>query len=599
MQPVTVAISPTGIQYLLKELLGHQIALALQSNLEAPSYNFQPADFSFLPSGSSIENDYSKISVNISGGEIEKFSPVFSGCVQGPGGDNSQFAITMTVSNLVVNYPGGWHEAYTYQAYTWTRGGQKVKASSPDNGPHNNTYDYSVQLPTLTIQVTFQLSASSDGYKLTYSSSSADPGNPNPNIPGGSILNQQSSVCGYGAHISDATKQQIAAMNWSGVLASSLDKIFASIGESGQLGPVTFDFLAPGDTPLVFPSGGGIQIGAEGLVSVNGSAYPVTPPADLPFPPVPTGNPVPHATYLVQDYELDALCWGFFRAGVLKATLAHGDLSDPQALETETYRGGSLNILAVTYPKSFMTADLQALQTPTVSFTTIYEFTDKSVAKIQQDLGSAVWDNYGSEIRQLNPGTYSSQAGLEQQLQAIDPTLMTYAAVIEQDTAVPGVVAQHTVQCVLNVLKVGGASPVITFDVAQTFAMQGLRLGLSSTGKTQSVIFTFIQPEDIFPQPTFVSSTLKGVNSADFGDVWNALRPNWQNTFSAIGTAGLPLPRIPGFDFLFDAAVITLKPAVGGVDGYISITTNFNYSLEHLAPAVREMLAQQKVLCAA
>ena len=159
MQPVTVAISSTGIQYLLKSLLGDQIAKALESNLGAPNYSFQPGNFNFLPGGSSIENGYSNISINISGGQIQTFSPVFSGCVQGPD-DNSQFKITMTVSNLAVDYPGGWHESYDYQAYTWNKGGMKVKAYSDQNGHHNNTYDYSVQLPTLTIHVTFQLAAS-------------------------------------------------------------------------------------------------------------------------------------------------------------------------------------------------------------------------------------------------------------------------------------------------------------------------------------------------------------------------------------------------------------------------------------------------------
>jgi hypothetical protein len=616
MQPVTVAISSTGIQYLLKSLLGDQIAKALESNLGAPNYSFQPGNFNFLPGGSSIENDYSNISINISGGQIQTFSPVFSGCVQGPD-DNSQFKITMTVSNLAVDYPGGWHESYDYQAYTWNKGGMKVKAYSDQNGHHNNTYDYSVQLPTLTIHVTFQLAASSGGYELTYANGSADAGNPQPNIPGGSILNQQQSeACGYSSHIAAATAQQIGTMNWSGALASALNPIFASIGESGQLGPVTFDFLAPGDTPLVFPSGGGIQIGAKGSVSVNGSAYPGPPPADLPFPPIPAPDPktgiAPHATYFIQDYEVNALFWGFFLAGVLKATLAHGDLTYPQALMTETYRGGSLNILAVKYPKSFMTAELTALEAPTVSFATIYQFTNDNLAKVQQDVGGAN-TQYGQDIANLNPGIYSSQAGLEQALQTQDSGLMTYAAAIEEDIAVPGVVVNHMVRCVLNVLWKEQTLPVITFDVPQTFVMQDLQLGVANTQNfivrpippiltappTQSVIFTFIQPEDVFPQPKFVSSTLPGVNNADFVDAWNALAPNWQNAFSAIGKAGLPLPRIPGFDFIFDQAAITVKPAVAGADGYISITTNVTYSPQTLAPAVRQMLAQQNPLRAA
>jgi hypothetical protein len=511
--------------------------------------------------------------------------------------DNSQFTITITISNFEMDYTA-WNESYTAQKWTADRHGS---GWNPDGPPHmrNHSYPYSVQLPTLTIEVTFQLSVCSSGYELTYAKGGANAGNPQPNIPSGSILNhQQSDDCGYSSHIAAATKQQIGNMDWSGALASTLNPIFASIGESGQLGPVTFDFLDPGDTPLSFPSGGGIQIGAKGSVSANGSPFPVPPPADLPLPSIPIGNPPPHARYFVQDYEVTALFWGFFFAGVLKTTLAHGDLTDPQALMTETYRGGSLNILARTYPNSFMTAELTALVAPTVSFTNIYQFTNNNLAKVQQDVGGAN-TQYGQDITNLTPGTYSSQAGLEQQLQAIDQGLMTFAAAIERDIAVPGVVVTHKVRCVLNVLWEGQTLPVITFDVPQTFVMQDLKLGLSSTRTTQSVIFTFIQPEDVFPQPTFVSSTLPGVNNADFSDVWNALRPNWQQAFSAIGAAGLPLPRIPGFDFLFDQAEITVKPAVPGADGYISITTNVTYSPQTLAPAVRQMLARQNTLRAA
>jgi hypothetical protein len=173
---------------------------------------------------------------------------------------------------------------------------------------------------------------------------------------------------------------------------------------------------------------------------------------------------------------------------------------------------------------------------------------------------------------------------------------MTYAAAIENDTAVTGILAQHDVRCVLNVLRAGQPVPVITFDVAQTFAMQGLQLGLSSTKTTQSVIFDFIQPSDIFPKPTFVSSTLPGINNADFSDVWDALRPNWQNAFAAVGKAGVPLPRIPGFNFLFDQAAVAVNPAVAGADGYVAITTNLAYAPERLAPAVRRAIARQSAV---
>lgn len=189
------------------------------------------------------------------------------------------------------------------------------------------------------------------------------------------------------------------------------------------------------------------------------------------------------------------------------------------------------------------------------------------------------------------PSVYSCQAGFETQLQAIDPALMTYAASIEKCIALPGIIATHTVRCVLNVLQAGTPLPVITFDVAQTFAMQALELGVSTAARTQSLVFDFLQPDDIFPVPAFVSSTLRGINNADFGDIWDALRPNWQTTFAAIGTAGVPLPRIPGFEFLFDKATVSIEAATPGADGYVSITTDLSYSPEALSPAVKQAIA--------
>jgi hypothetical protein len=603
MQPVTVAISPTGIQYLLKSLLGDQIAQALQSNLTPPDYQFNPPNFNYIvsyppqPGGDGTQNDCSNISVKISGGQFNSFSPAFSSCQQGPD-DNSQFTVVMTISNLQMH--ANWNENYTQQPY-----GYDANGSWPDGGAQpitSPTWPYIVNVPSLTITAVLKLSASAGSYGLSYVSSSANAGNPQPSIPSGSVLNNQDpNNCGFGTHISAATVQQIDSMNYGDAVAAALKPIFATIGESGQLGPVTFDFLDPSDTQPVFPTGGGIQLGAKGLVSVNGSAFPLTPPADLPFPPIPTGNPQPHVTYFVQDYEVNALFWGFFFAGVLKATLTHGDLSDPQALETETYTDTSLDILPHTYGKKFMTADLTALMRPTVSFTNIYQFTNDNLAKVQQDVGGAN-TTYGQDIALLTPGTYSSQAGLEAALKAQDPGLMQYAAKIEQDIQVPGVVVNHMVRCVLNVVVNATDPPVevIIFDVLQIFVMQGLGLGVSSTGKTQSLTFTFRQPEDFFPQATFVSSIFpEKINPGDFNDVWNALRPNWQNAFSAIGSAGLPLPRIPGFDFLFDQADIAVTVPAAGADGYISITTNVTYSPEQLAPAVRQLLAQQNILHAA
>ena len=599
MQPVTVAISPTGVQYLLKSLLGDQIAQALQTMTEAPSYQFQPGDFqySFDQGGTAYRNDYSNIAINILPGQFQAFSPVFSGAVQGPN-DNSQFTITMTVSNLEADYPSGWNETYSVQEYWYSEpdpcgGGTGVWYPNGPSKGCNNTYNYSVQVPSLTITAIFELSASGGSYELTYVSSGADAGNPQPNIPGQSILNQLEVSCGVGAHISTATKDALGKMDWSGAFAQTLNKVFASIGESGQLGPVTFDFLAPGDTPLQFPtSGGGIQIGAKGSVSVNGSAFPQTPPADLPFPQVPTGNPPPHVTYWVQDYEVNALFWGFFKAGVLKTTVTKDNImpqADQIALWTDTYASTIPNLDSPQYgyPQTWMTADLWAEAAPITAFQTIYQINEENLPSIQKAL-SAVWSSVGTALEKLSNMTYSSQDGFENVLKAISKRLPVsfeqYIPAIEQYAGMPGVVVTHTTRCALNVPNNGGYTPVITFDVAQSFVMQDLQLGESSVGSdsgpTQSVIFTLIQPFDGLPQVSFVSSTIYGIDGGDFAIVWDGLYTNWQRVFNDIALAGLPLPRIPGFDFLFGTWAANALTAISWSGGVVTATTTTAHGVQ-------------------
>jgi hypothetical protein len=591
MQAVTVSISSTGISYLLDTLLGSRIAQALQDNLTTPGHSFGAPNFVYWIYNNLYEIDYSGINVTLGNGTFKSFAPVFQSYVQGPD-DNSQFAITMVASNVEVLY--NWYETYTSTRVDYTRAGKVPEQSQPGSG----NYPYTINISKITITATFKLAASAGGYTLTYVGSSADPGNAQPNIPSASILSlPQSTNCGFSTQVAQLTEQQLANIDYGSCVAAALKPVFASISDSGTLGDVQFNFLAPGESGLVFPSGGGIQIGAQGGVTVNNVAYPALAPAGLPLPPIPTGSPPPDMAYYIQDYEMDALFWGFNAAGLLATTLTSGDLADPQALQTDTYQGGSFNNLYMRYPGQLMAAGLSALAAPTVLFQTVYLFTAQNLQAIQTALGPTVWNQYGNEINELSSSSFSSQAGLEAELALIDPNLSAYATVIEQQTGIPGVVVTHTTRCVLNVLHLGTAIPVITFDVAQTFLMEQLQLGQSSTGTAQSVIFSFSQPMDNLPVATFVSSTIPGINGGDFADVWNALRPNWQDVLNQVGKAGLPLPRIPGFEFLFNQATVNVVvPQVSGGDGYVSVLTNVTYSPQMLTSAVQFALTRPAVL---
>ena len=250
MQPVTVAISPTGIGYLLATLLGDQIASALKANLVAPDYSTPIPSFVYNDWGPITETN---ITVSLTKGAIKTFTPKFTGYTQDPD-DSSKFHITMTATDLDVSYT--WTERYT----------ETVSHGWPSPvGP--NAYNYDITFDSFAVAAIFQLAVSGGAYRLSYVSSSVQSSSPTAHVPSGSVLNHQpAGGCSYATHVSNATAQQLSSMDFGSKLSGALQPIFATIAESGKLGPVEFDFLMPGNSGLVFPGGGGIQIGATGAV---------------------------------------------------------------------------------------------------------------------------------------------------------------------------------------------------------------------------------------------------------------------------------------------------------------------------------------------
>ncbi|HTW09068.1 MAG TPA: hypothetical protein VME46_16285, partial [Acidimicrobiales bacterium] len=472
-------------------------------------------------------------------------------------------------------------------SYTWTESYEENDSfygsvRGGDTGWYKDgptSYPYTITLPEFTITVVLSLAYTDGKYTLTYSSSSVDPGSPAANIPSDSILNtQQNTDCGYSSRISQATENQIDSIDFGPSVQSALAPIFASILETGSLGNVTFDF-SPSDSGVSYPVGGGIQLGASGDVDSGGTWFSSTQPApaDVALPPVPTGSPQPHVAYNAQDYEFDALFWGFFQAKALSTTITSGEISDPAMLETDSYKGTPLAVLQQTYPDDLMTAAVSAIAAPTVVFGTIYQLTSANLALIQQAMGATSWSELGPALTSLSGDSFVTQAGFEQNLRNANTGLEPYYAMIEQYAGAPAAVVTQNVQCVLNVVSQGNSIPVITFDVAQEYVLESLGLAISSTGTTQTVTFTFSQPLDVAPTATFVSSTFPNVDSINFGFIWLTLEANWMRLLSEIGQVGVPLPRIPGFDFLFDQAQLSVVPPSGGATGYLNVVTNLEY----------------------
>ena len=126
----------------------------------------------------------------------------------------------------------------------------------------------------------------------------------------------------------------------------------------------------------------------------------------------------------------------------------------------------------------------------------------------------------------------------------------------------------------MNVLDSGNTIPVIIYNVSQSDTLENLILAVANT--TQTLQFSFqIIPSTV--STTFVSSTIPNIESesASFSFIYqSSLEPVFAQTLNAMGSQGVPLPRIKGFSFLYNNSTITIE------DGYINVLTDVQYATD-------------------
>jgi hypothetical protein len=571
MQGIGVAISPTGLDSLFTNLIGPQIVSLLSSGLTVPDYTMPPPTPSWTEHGPSGQTEsYGDYALNLTDGAFRTFNPTYSGYTQ----SGDQFVVTLSAPNTVITYT--WAETYQRSYFPPPTTTNESFTTSPSD-------PYVQSFSEFDISVTLALTATGSTYAISYVTSNVTPTYESVSIPSGSILNQDTSggCMGFGGTVSAATVSQLEAIDFGPNVATAVESICDTIPETGTLTAsgtqIVFDF-SPSSSGFTFPGAGGIQGGVTGDVTVGGSSYSSTsaPPAGVPIPGIPTGSPAPDITYTAQDYEFDALLWGFSAAGLLDLTLVGNDIADPNALNTRSY-ASTWPQLYDAYPNQFMTALLTPVSPPTASFQTIYEVTAANLPQIQQALGSA-WSTVGSAVEALEGYVYATQDGFETALANSDPPLTDYEAEIETYAQIPGVLVDVDVTCSLDVQNPAPQSnPVLVFDVSGTWAMTSVGLGASASSTAQSITFGFAEPMDVVATATFVSSVVPGATEDTFGFIWAALEEQWQLAMAAAGQQGVPMPRIPGFDFLAENATVTIVPALPGTDGYISVTADAAY----------------------
>lgn len=545
MQALTIAIGPSGIDYFARQILAGELTQALK-NLKPPDRQIRPADFG-IP-----QQRFSKILINLSNGHLSNFSPTFQGIEQQPQG---KFQVAMAATSFGEDY--SWAESYHEED-------EYIGPNGPVWEPYdrNNSYNYSAGIGKLAASITLSLvyNQNTQSYDIDVASTSSTPSDISPNIPGGSVINY--TAAGWSYHVSDALMQSVAAVDFSGPLSAVFTPLLHSIPASGQLTPdIRYEF-GRGDSGLTFPGDQGIAIGAAGRVSYKGQYYPGTPPGSLPLPPPPTDTQ--HLQVYVSDYEMNALHWAFFQAGLLNVTVQPTDLDDPDLLKVKTY--ASRITAFKPYSSYSMRAQVNPKQPPVTAFQQVYEFTDNVMKLLQQQLPADVYQ--GIQNSAVPGSNYLSAADLEADLGGANIS-QTYYQAIEKAARTMGLAVTHDLEFILTIENGQDPAPDLVFEVQRTDVLQDLGLGVS--GSAQTLQYSF---KSVKYTAAFVSTTIPKFDSADFGDfIWPTVgEPAYDTILEEMGGSskvhpgGVPLPIMAGFQFLFEKAQLSIQ------QGYVSIT---------------------------
>ena len=418
MQALTIAISPSGVQFLAQQFIVPQLQNALKS-LVPPSTSINVANITLYASSSGATTVAENIVIALSGGSLSNFNPTFSSITQGA---NGNFTIVLVASGVTVNY--SWNEQYdTYLIYFTTT----------DEGHTNNTWAYSMGIGSMTISVPITLAQQAETYTLTVGTVSVNPSGLSPNIPKNSIV-QQPGPC-FTTSVDSTTVQALEGIDFQTPVQNLLSNLFGTIPASGMLTSDIVFYFNEGDTPLAFPSNQGITLGVTGNTTWDGNAYSNGTPPSLAIPSVPTQN---HVHFFAADYEFNELYWAFFKDGRLATTITGGQLPDPGVLNTSYYQNTALAPLYQKYPNLQMTVGVVPLAAPTVTFQTVYQLSygDNGVLTTQE---AALPMQVYSQLESLQGSVFLSQVACTLAVQnALGSGGAQYIAQIVQAAAVNG-----------------------------------------------------------------------------------------------------------------------------------------------------------------
>lgn len=165
---------------------------------------------------------------------------------------------------------------------------------------------------------------------------------------------------------------------------------------------------------------------------------------------------------------------------------------------------------------------------------------------------------------------YLDQASFVSALQnAIGADTGQYSALIQKAAQVNGAIATQDVLAVFNVIKGGQTIPCFKVHFKETDFQQNFHLGNAGYCQTVKFDFQIINSET---SAELVSSSIKGIDTKDFPDIWNfILQPVYTQEMQKMAHTGVPLPFMAGLRFLFDQATVAIQP------GYADVRADIEY----------------------
>lgn len=569
MQAVTIAIGKAGITHFAQQLIADELVSVL-STLKPPDQSFSVPKFSNV--------HYANAVITLAGTSLTGFKPVFQGVVQQAGGT---FTVTLLAESFSANY--NWSESYDFE-YCYRDPDTGEWYCDPWTRVNNNDQQWSPAFGSLTVsvQLGFVYDQASSAYQLKVLSSSAAIGGETATIPGWSCLELGQAPCSADTAAMDAANKSIQNIDFGAPISTLFAGLVDSIPASGQLTPdITYSY-ALGDSGLGFPGDDGITVGATGTVTYKGQEYPGAKPPPLPVPLPPAPADPHHLRLYVSSYEMDALHWAYYRAGLLAVTVSPDDdppPPDPGIFKVKTW---SRKIKALgPYVTDEMSATVAPNTAPTIAFQDVWIFTKKVMGTLQ---GALPTDVYQAISASFGGNAYVAVSDLEADLTtAAVPT--QYVKTIEDTAKSVGMAVTQDLQFTLTIQNRTATPPVIVFDLSRTDVLQDLELGVAKGG-AQTLKYAFTPVNGLGDVTGGAKATLDtkkttvpgfvAENDPTFGDdIWpNTGEPAYDTLLKDMGTGtGVPLPVMSGFRFLFEQAELSIQ------EGYVSILAELAYKL--------------------